>query len=462
MPKIFIIIFCFFSAFIKAQEVAVKLLPKTINTEESEFNFLQTNETTGYYSSSILEKGKYRTFIYTTKYKDSKWNKPTYIDFGNYYAVANISCFLNDRYIYFSACDDLIKCKIAKKDIVEDKIQFLDNRINLSNSNNTQPHITQHNNQKVIYFVSDRKGGFGGLDIWFSIISEDGYYGMPINAGEAINTAFDEITPFYNPYEKSLYFSSNRKKGKGGFDIYKSVGSTNLWKGVESVPFLSSQYDDMYLTFFTPKKGYFSSNRRDTACCNDIYTFEYQNNHLDKIKKKRFKKYLPLSLFFDNDDPSMSAEGNSYKDSYITYFQKEDKYVKVAQDSMVNRFFSDSLQSNFNILVLMLDQMLIDLSKGKKIEIHVKGYASPLYEAEYNIKLSQRRIKSVINFIKTYKGKIFESYFSSNQFIISVTSFGESKSSSKTSDSPNDTKRSIYSIDAMKERKVEIIEVLYQ
>ena len=68
---------------------------------------------------------------------------------------------------------------------------------------------------------------------------------------------------------------------------------------------------------------------------------EYQNNHIDKIKKKRFKKYLPLSLFFDNDDPSVSAEGNSYKDSYITYFQKEDKYVKVAQDSMVNRFFSD-------------------------------------------------------------------------------------------------------------------------
>ena len=107
MPKIFIIIFCFFSAFIKAQEVSVKLLPKTINTEESEFNFLQTNEKTGYYSSSILEKGKYRTFIYTTKYKDSKWNKPTYIDFGNYYAVANISYFLNDKYMYFSACDDL-------------------------------------------------------------------------------------------------------------------------------------------------------------------------------------------------------------------------------------------------------------------------------------------------------------------------------------------------------------------
>ena len=46
MPKIFIIIFFFFSAFIKAQEVSVKLLPKTINTEESEFNFLQTNEKT--------------------------------------------------------------------------------------------------------------------------------------------------------------------------------------------------------------------------------------------------------------------------------------------------------------------------------------------------------------------------------------------------------------------------------
>lgn len=110
----------------------------------------------------------------------------------------------------------------------------------------------------------------------------------------------------------------------------------------------------------------------------------------------------------------------------------------------------------------MLDQMLRDLSKGKEIEIHVKGYASPLYEAEYNIKLSERRINSIINFIKTYKGKIFEPYFSSNQFTILVTPFGESKSSSKTSDNPNDKKKSIYSIGAMKERKVQIIEVLYQ
>ena len=66
--------------------------------------------------------------------------------------------------------------------IKNQKAEILNNNINLSNSTNTQPHKTTYNNKDILYFVSDRKGGFGGLDIWFCIIDKDGNYGEFINA----------------------------------------------------------------------------------------------------------------------------------------------------------------------------------------------------------------------------------------------------------------------------------------
>ena len=107
-------------------------------------------------------------------------------------------------------------------------------------------------------------------------------------------------------------------------------------------------------------------------------------------------------------------------------------------------------------------QLLSELSYGKKVEIQIKGYASPLHEQQYNINLSQRRIMSLINFINTYKSNIFKPYFLSKKFIITVTPFGESQSSEKASDNPNNIKKSIYGIDAMLERKIEIIDVISQ
>ena len=68
----------------------------------------------------------------------------------------------------------------------------------------------------MLYFVSDRTGGFGGLDIWLSIIDINGNFGVPLNAGDKINSPADEITPFYNKFDGLMYFASNEKEGIGG------------------------------------------------------------------------------------------------------------------------------------------------------------------------------------------------------------------------------------------------------
>ena len=462
--KYFILLF--FPFLIQAQEVEIKILSNNINTNGSEFNFLQVNNKTAYYSSATLEEDEYQTAIYKTTYNNGKWEKGKYENLGKSFSTANISYSENDIWRYFTVCDIMGNCEVARRDNKKHITQFLNNNINLKNSNNTQPHITINNKQKIMYFVSDRKGGFGGLDIWLSIIDDNGNHGIPINAGKNINSDADEITPYYNNDNEMFYFSSNKKDGYGGFDIYQSKGKLNLWDNPKNVIELNSKYDEMYLTFYNLDKGYFASNRADTVCCNDIYSVKYNKGTKDTMQHNEFIKYLPLSLYFHNDEPDCctmkTTTQKTYKEAYISYFLMEEEYSKVSKNPTVKKFFSDSLKANFNKLNLILEQIFLELSSGKNVEIQIKGYASPLYEKQYNINLSERRIMSLINFINLYKSNIFSPYFLSKNFIITVKPFGESNSLEKTSDNPNNIKKSIYGIEAMLERKIEIINVISQ
>ena len=202
MPKIFIALFL--TNFLSAQEVKISRISGEINTENSEFNFLQLSSSEAYYSASIFEENYYRTSLYSAEFKNDVWIKHKKVNFGEYFSQANISYLTGDKYMYFSACDQQRVCRIAKKEIRTGRTKLLDQRINLESSHTTHPHPTQHNEKKIVYFVSDRKGGFGGMDIWFTIISPEGDYSMPINAGQNINTSFNEITPYYNHNNSSL------------------------------------------------------------------------------------------------------------------------------------------------------------------------------------------------------------------------------------------------------------------
>ena len=108
----------------------------------------------------------------------------------------------------------------------------------------------------------------------------------------------------------------------------------------------------------------------------------------------------------------------------------------------------------------MLNEIIKELLEGKKVIIHVKGYASPLHEKEYNINLSKRRINSFVNFLSQYKSKVLLNYISSGMLEVKTTSFGESQASEKVSSDKKDKKKSVYSIEAILERKIEIIKVV--
>jgi len=466
MKRIFIILFSPILSF--SQGITISHLLGNVNTYGPELNFVQIDENTAYYTSSTFQEDMYQSAIFSSTLKDEKWQKGKYINLGNSYSTANSHFPKNELVFYFSVCDDQGNCKIALRNYKKQITEELNSNINLLNSTNTQPHITIHNQQKVMYFVSDRKGGFGGMDIWLSIINKYGKYGIPINAGDKINSEFDEITPFFNSFEEVLYFSSNRENGVGEFDIYTANGKLNLWDKPINAIQLNTKQDEMYLSFYSQTKGYFSSNRKGALytsnefCCNDIFSFEFEEPVIEEPESiLRIAQYLPLKLYFHNDEPdccTMSVTTDkTYKDAYISYFKMEETYNLYSPNLTV--FFEDSLKGNFNKLKRIFSHMLADLKLGKKLQLHVKGFSSPLHKKEYNINLSKRRIQSFVNYLRLYENMSFSPFLKSGFLEIIELPFGESKATKKVSDNPNDKINSIYSLDAILERKIEIIDV---
>ena len=463
-----IIILLFFPILTFSQGLTISHLLGNVNTYGPELNFVQIDENTAYYTSSTFQEDMYQSAIFSSTLKDGRWQKGKYINLGNSYSTANSHFPKNELVFYFSVCDDQGNCKIALRNYEKQITEELNSNINLLNSTNTQPHIAIHNQQKVMYFVSDRKGGFGGMDIWLSIINKDGKYGIPINAGDKINSEFDEITPFFNSFEEVLYFSSNRENGVGEFDIYTANGKLNLWDKPINAIQLNTKQDEMYLSFYSQTKGYFSSNRKGALytsnefCCNDIFSFEFEEPVIEEPESiLRIAQYLPLKLYFHNDEPdccTMSVTTDkTYKDAYISYFKMEETYNLYSPNLTV--FFEDYLKGNFNKLKRIFSHMLADLKLGKKLQLHVKGFSSPLHKREYNINLSKRRIQSFVNYLRLYENMSFSPFLKSGFLEIIELPFGESKSTKKVSDNPNDRLNSIYSLDAILERRIEIIDV---
>jgi hypothetical protein len=458
------IVFCLVLplALFSQQIFEIKTLEETINTFGAELNFVQINDSVAFYTS-INDDNGYQSSVYFTKNNNGKWLKGKYSKYNSESFNTGDISFSSNRKIVFSICDFENSCDLVI--LKNDKFSKLES-INNKGNKNVQSHLVKHNNQEVLYFVSDREDGFGGMDIWLSIIDENGNFGVPINAGERINTSSDEITPFFSPYENTLYFSSNRKGGLGGFDIYKSNGKLNLWTKATNVKHFNSKDDEMYLSFYSKDRGYFSSNRKGAKyettefCCNDIFSFESIN--IDTIPPlTNWLDFSPISLYFHNDEPDCCTmevtTQKTYKEAYISYFKLIDEYEN--QNDSLNSFFDQNLRANYNQFLAILDKVKNDLENGSKIELQIRGYASPLHKFEYNINLSKRRIKSVINFISVYQNAVLSKHLKSGDLVVTELPLGESKVSEKTSDDPKDKRNSIYSLDAMLERKIEIVNI---
>lgn len=137
-----------------------------------------------------------------------------------------------------------------------------------------QPTISD--DELTIYFSADRRGGFGGKDIWVATrSSKSKAFGRPMNIGPKVNTAGDEMFPFLRN-DTTLYFASDGHGGMGGLDIFKvTIDSSGNWGDPVNLKYpINSTMDDFGIVFHPEEEwGYLSSNRKGTRGKEDIWYF---------------------------------------------------------------------------------------------------------------------------------------------------------------------------------------------
>jgi len=209
-------------------------------------------------------------------------------------------------------------CSIYKSQLrngIWQKPEPLPASINDPNYTATQPALgrTAKSDREIVYFVSNRPEGRGGLDIWYTVWDDKkNVYSKVRSLGSKLNTEGDEMTPFYDLPSRTLYFSSTGHPGIGGLDIFKAFGERNKWTHLKNVGYpLNTSYDDLYFTVNrSGEEGFLASNRpgansvNNETCCDDIY--HYRWNEYTRItvtgtiypfEKDRFGRKKDLSNF---------------------------------------------------------------------------------------------------------------------------------------------------------------------
>ena len=149
-----------------------------------------------------------------------------------------------------------------------------------ADSTHSYGHPALSPDDKVLYFSSDREGGYGGFDLWAVTYSRRSRtWGNPVNLGPSINSPGNEYYPYFNSHDNRLYFSSDYWPGLGGMDMFAADQTDDItkWEDMENLreP-LNSGGDDFAITFTSEsaKKGYFTSNRGTRRNDDDIYEFD--------------------------------------------------------------------------------------------------------------------------------------------------------------------------------------------
>ena len=508
----------------QAENLVIQQLNKRVNTPYSEFGPLMKGDTL-YYSSLRFNNNQdehdppRKISKVLTSIRGSK-GRQMRRKFNEADKNTAHTTFSNDgKRIYYTICDykenSEIRCQLyyREKDKRKrwDKAQKLPEDINLKEYTSTHPNIgfDEKSGKEVLYFVSNRPGGEGKLDIWYCTVLKNGKFSKPENLKE-INTPENDITPFFHAATKTLFFSSDGYKGLGGYDIFKTKKLDNGWSEAAHTGYpLNSSYNDVYFTLNQDSTlAYFSSNRlgsmyldeNNKSCCNDIYKVTFQaSDSIDLVPPKddsltlvlevpedpipdpteeippsTLEDFLPLALYFDNDEPDKrtrrTTTKKSYGETYFRYYDRKHDFVdeflkglpenrKEEAETKLNTFFEHKVRRGFDYLDLFSQILLQRLREGEKVEIFVKGFTSPRAKSDYNLRLGKRRISSVKNHFRTYNNNIFKPYLDSGKLIISEKSFGETTVAAGVNDDLDNQRLSIYSVEASQERRVEIVEI---
>lgn len=312
------------------------------------------------------------------------------------------------------------------------------------------------NERETIYFVSDRKEGKGGLDIWYSTYyHKKDKYRTARNCGSKINSVGDEMTPFISKSNGKLYFSSDGHPGNGGLDVFESVGQRSRWeepKNLENK--INSPADELYYVLNPMASGgVFASNRNTKSgakyCCDDLFEFKStdsirlmlkgkikqlaseESKKLIGAKVKIFRKdkngeeryFQTLTITNDQGEFTLPLEPNQ---DYVVRVEKEGYLSEEKELSTKNQLDNKSYQLDFNLneiteRAFQLENIYYEYGKADLTQEAFQSIDSTLFKVMlqnpeiiveigahtdskgsegYNQNLSQRRAESVVKYLR--------------------------------------------------------------
>ncbi len=266
---------------------------------------------------------------------------------------------------------------------------------------------------RTLFFVSTRKGGFGGSDIYKSILQPDGSWSAPENLGDSINTSANEMAPFIHQDGRTLYFSSAGHPGMGGADLFVSRMNSagNFSKPVNLGYPVNTKNDEINLVINPGGDAAYISSAKEGGFGNtDIYRFE-----LPKEARPAPVSYVKGKVF-DNNDKHPLAAGfelidmqsgktvvNSSSDAVNGEFILS---LPVDKDYALNVSCSGYLFYSMNFSVqknsdrsnpLQLDVPMQPLQVGEKVVLHNIFFKTDKFDLEPDSKAELDKLLAFLN-----------------------------------------------------------------
>lgn len=346
--------------------------------------------------------------------------------------------------------------KIFFSDITDEKkLKFIPLPFNNQRYSVGHPAISPDG--KKLIFSTDMPGGFGDSDLYISIY-ENGNWSTPENLGGILNTAGNEIFPYWAS-DSVLFFSSNYHLGYGGLDIFKTVlTEANNWTEPENLKTpINSSYDDFGIIFTgNMAEGLFCSNRPGGKGSDDIYAFrniKYHEGPANNAFPKEVKKGLMLHGYVKENETGLSIDDATvfffdptkadvfiYKSNPEGYFEIPGEFdrnymVKAMKNGFIYNCISfstptEGVSKSFKIPNdLMLSKLeinkvltveniyydlgkwiiredakpslnnLVQIMKNYPISAELSSHTDSRSSNEYNMELSQKRAESAVRYI---------------------------------------------------------------
>ena len=318
-----------------------------------------------------LGEGYQKEFLFVSQWDGDKWSEPqllTFVDFPEDVDPGAAFISADGKKLYLTGCgwSRDSSCDIFVSELKDGQWgmpQRLKGSIN-TNSWESQPCVS--GDGRELYFVSRRSGN---ADIYCARRNADGSWGEPQNIGAPINTKGTEMAPFLHPDGRTLYFSSDKHIGMGGFDLFMSRrGEDGHWQTPVNLGFPINTSGDE-INFFVAADGktaFISSQREGGNGGYDIYTFE-----------------LPEEIRSDS----------------ANYLATVDVVELAPGDAVILQ----NIQFEYNSSALTDDsqhgiQMLTEfLQRNLDLRVELAGHTDNVGTDSYNLRLSKERAETVRN-----------------------------------------------------------------